>query len=259
MKIGITGCTGRVGALLVKELQSGNWKSLELAGGTTRSGKIDGADYFVTANAEELFERSDMVIDFTLPDATRNHIKLAEKHACPILIATTGLTDEDEIAIETLSQSVPVIYAANTSIAVTVLSALVEKAAAAMGEEFDIEIVEAHHKHKIDAPSGTAIMLGREAAKARGRDFDDIATLSREGETGPRPSGEIGFSTIRDGDAAGEHTVYFIGEGERLELKQQASDRALYAKGSLKAAQWLMHSVGSRQNGLFGMRDVLGL
>jgi 4-hydroxy-tetrahydrodipicolinate reductase len=258
MKIGITGCTGRVGALLVKELQSGNWSDLELAGGTTRSGAIDGADYFVTANAEELFERSDMIIDFTLPDATRNHIKLAAKHNTPILIATTGLTDEDEIAIEALSQSVPVIYAANTSIAVTVLSALVEKAAAAM-PDFDIEIVEAHHKHKIDAPSGTAIMLGRDAAKARGQNFDDVAVLSREGETGPRPDGEIGFSTIRGGDAVGEHTVYFIGEGERLELKQQASDRALYARGALKASQWLLQTSGSRHSGLFSMRDVLGL
>ncbi len=257
MKIGITGCTGRVGALLIKELLSGKWNGLELAGGTTRSKKIVDEPYFITDNADDLFKRADMVIDFTLPEATRQHIKLAEKHKTPILIATTGLSENDEKAIKALSQTVPVIYAANTSIAVTVLTALVEKAASAMGSEFDIEIIEAHHKHKIDAPSGTALMLGRTAAHARDEDFTDIAKLSREGETGPRPKGEIGFATIRGGDAVGEHTVMFLGEGERLELKQQASDRVLYARGALRAALWIANN--KLQSGLFTMRDVLNL
>lgn len=254
MKIGIPGCTGRVGSLLVKELLSGNWPALELAGGTTRKGSVKGADYFITSSADELFQRSDFIIDFTLPDATRTHIELAQKHKTPILIATTGLNAADEAAIEKLAASVPVIYAANTSVAVTVLAALVEKAAKAM-PEFDIEIVEAHHKHKVDAPSGTAIMLGRVAAKARGVSFEDVAILSREGNTGERKAGQIGFSTIRGGDAVGEHTVYFLGEGERIELKQQASDRALYARGALKAALWAK----DKAPGLYSMRDVLGL
>ncbi|MAI61321.1 MAG: 4-hydroxy-tetrahydrodipicolinate reductase [Micavibrio sp. TMED27] len=254
MKIGITGCTGRVGSILVKELLSTSWNGLELAGGTTRKGSLDGATYFVTNNPKELFERADAVIDFTLPDATREHIKIAKETNTPILIATTGLSAEDEAAIEKLSQTVPVIYAANTSVAVTVLAALVEKAAKAL-PDYDIEIVEAHHKLKVDAPSGTAIMLGRVAAKARGVNFDDVARLSREGHTGERPDGEIGFSTIRGGDAVGEHTVYFLSDGERIEIKQQASDRSLYARGALKAIKW----IANKDNGLFSMRDVLGV
>ena len=254
MKIGITGCTGRVGSILVKELLSTSWNGLEIAGGTTRKGSLDGATYFVTNNAKELFERADAVIDFTLPDATREHIKIAKETNTPILIATTGLSAEDEAAIEELSQTVPVIHAANTSVAVTVLAALVEKAAKAL-PDYDIEIVEAHHKLKVDAPSGTAIMLGRVAAKARGVNFDDVARLSREGHTGERPDGEIGFSTIRGGDAVGEHTVYFLSDGERIEIKQQASDRSLYARGALKAIKW----IANKDNGLFSMRDVLGV
>ena len=254
MKIGITGCTGRVGSILVKELLSTSWNGLEIAGGTTRKGSLDGATYFVTNNPKELFERADAVIDFTLPDATREHIKIAKETNTPILIATTGLSAEDEAAIEKLSQTVPVIYAANTSVAVTVLAALVEKAAKAL-PDYDIEIVEAHHKLKVDAPSGTAIMLGRVAAKARGVNFDDVARLSREGHTGERPDGEIGFSTIRGGDAVGEHTVYFLSDGERIEIKQQASDRSLYARGALKAIKW----IANKDNGLFSMRDVLGV
>lgn len=257
MKIGIPGCTGRVGSLLVSELLSGDWPGLQLAGGTSRKGKngIAGASYFVTDSARALFEKSDLIIDFTLPEATREHIELAKELKKPILIATTGLTPEDETAIGKLAMSVPVLYAANTSIAVNVLAALVEKAAKAMGPEFDIEIVEAHHKHKLDAPSGTAIMLGRTAAQARGIEFEPHAVISREGHTGERKSGDIGFATVRGGDAAGEHTVYFLGDGERLELKQQASNRSLYAKGALKSAIWLKEQPA----GLYSMRDVLGL
>ncbi|MAF98173.1 MAG: 4-hydroxy-tetrahydrodipicolinate reductase [Micavibrio sp.] len=259
-KIGITGCTGRVGHLLTKELLSGNWPDFKLAGGTTRQGKLDGVEFFVTNNAQELFERSDFIIDFTLPEATRKHIALAKETNTPILIATTGLNAEDEAAITELSKSVPVIYAANTSVAVTALAALVEKAAKAL-PDYDIEIVEAHHKHKVDAPSGTAIMLGKVAAAARNVDFDKVCVLSREGHTGERIDGQIGFSTIRGGDAVGEHTIYFLGDGERIEIKQQASDRALYARGALKAAQWALGLNGNDapSSGLFSMRDVLGL
>ncbi|MBX2834258.1 MAG: 4-hydroxy-tetrahydrodipicolinate reductase [Micavibrio sp.] len=254
MRIGIPGCTGRVGSLLVNELLSKRWDGMTLACGTTRKGVVEGADFFVTSNAEELFERSDAIIDFTLPDATREHIRLAEKHKTPILIATTGLSDKDEAAIEKLSKSVPVILAANTSVAVTVLAALVEKAAKAL-PDYDIEIVEAHHKHKVDAPSGTAIMLGKVAAKARGIKFNDVSVLSREGHTGERIDGQIGFSTIRGGDAVGEHTVYFLSEGERIELKQQATNRVLYARGALIAIDWLKN----KKPGLYSMIDVLDL
>jgi len=255
MKIGVPGCTGRVGALIVKELLSGNWEGMELAGGTTRSPDKVNADYLVTNNPEKLFENADLVIDFTTVEASRTHIDLAIKLKTPLILATTGFNANDENNIKKASAEIPLLYAANTSIAVTMLDALVEKAAAGMGPGFDIEIIEAHHKHKVDAPSGTAIMLGKTAAKARQHNFDDVAVLSREGHTGPRSDNEIGFSTIRGGDAVGEHTVYFIGNGERLELKQQATNRALYARGALQAAKWLKN----QQPGLFSMRDVLGL
>jgi 4-hydroxy-tetrahydrodipicolinate reductase len=254
-KIGIAGCTGRVGKLLIAELQSGAYKNLELAGGTVRQMGGQEFDFFVTDNPEDLFKKSDMVIDFTTPEATRTHLELAVKHGVALLIATTGLKTADEDKIKKASASLPIIYSANTSIAVNMLDALVEKTAKALGVEFDVEIVEAHHKHKVDAPSGTALMLGKTAAKARRQDFVANAVLAREGHTGPRETGQIGISTVRGGDVAGEHTVYFFGEGERLELKQQATDRKLYATGALKGAAWL----ADKDKGLYSMRDVLGL
>ena len=258
MKIGIVGCQGRVGSLLVQELLSGTHGNLELAGGTVLPEHLDAAKnegFFVTDSAEELFDRADLIIDFTIPEATREHIQLAAQTGTKYIIATTGLTSDDERTITNAAQNAPIIYSANMSIAVTILDALVEKTAAALGDDFDIEIVEAHHKHKIDAPSGTAIMLGRTAANARDLSFDDHAVLSREGITGARKDNEIGFSTIRGADVVGEHTVYFLGNGERLELKQQATNRALYAKGALTAAKWL----AEKPSGLYSMRDVLGL
>lgn len=255
MKIGITGCTGRVGALLVEELLSGRWEGLELAGGTVRDISKSNDNFFITDNAEELFKRSDAIIDFTTPEASRTHIQLASEHKTPMVLATTGFTADDEKAITKASTQAPIVYAANTSIAVTMLNALVEKAAASLGPDFDIEIVEAHHKHKVDAPSGTAIMLGKTAAQSRNQTFDDVAVMSREGHTGPRKDGEIGLSTIRGGDVVGEHSVYFIGDGERLELKQQATNRALYAKGALHAIRW----AAKQPPGLYSMGDVLGL
>ena len=258
MKIGITGCRGRVGSLLVNELLSGAHKGLKLAGGSALPAEVKAAGnpgFFITADAEYLFEKADAVIDFTVPAATRQHIALAAKYKKPLIIGTTGLTAADEKKIKDAAKKIPVIYTANYSVCVNMLEALVEKAAAVLDDDFDIEIVEAHHKHKIDAPSGTALMLGRAAAKARKIDFGKNAVLSREGITGARKDGQIGFSTLRGGDAAGEHTVYFLGDGERLELKQQATNRALYARGALRAARW----VNGKKPGLYSMRDVLGL
>ena len=257
MKIGITGCLGRVGSLLVEEILAGQHDGVELAGGTVLTADLDkmsDAGFFVTDSADELFTKSDAVIDFTLPQATREHVELAAKHQTTYVIATTGLTDADEEQIHAASEKTRLVYSANYSIAVNMLEALTEKTAAAL-PDYDIEIIEGHHKYKIDAPSGTAIMLGRAAAKARGVNFNDKAVLSREGETGARTDGEIGFSTIRGGDMVGEHTVYFIGDGERLELKQQATNRSLYAKGAIKAAKW----AHDKENGLYTMRDVLGI
>ena len=248
MKIGITGCTGRVGALLVSELLSGNWEGLSLAGGTAR-GKDHGYDFFVTDDAAALFEASDLVIDFTTPEATREHIKLAAATGTPMVIGTTGLSAEDEATLKEAAQKAPIVYASNTSVGITLLLDLVQKAAATLGSDWDIEIFEAHHKHKIDAPSGTALSLGK-AAQA-GRNGGEFV----HERTGKRQAGDIGYAVSRGGDVVGEHDVTFFAEGERLTLSHKATNRALFARGALRAATWL----AGQKSGLYSMKDVLGL
>lgn len=250
MKIGITGCKGRVGSLLVQEILSGNWKGLELAGGSVLKGENKDATYFVTDEAEELFKKSDAVIDFTVPAATRAHIELAAAHKKALIIGTTGLSSEDEDAIKDAAKKTAIVYSANMSLGVNLLLALVEQAAAKLGPEWDIEIFEAHHKHKVDSPSGTALALGKAASKGRGE--APFAAIDRAGK---RKSGEIGYAVTRGGDVVGEHTVYFYGEGERIELSHIATNRALFARGALRAAQWLE----GKKPGLYSLKDVLSL
>ena len=269
IKIGITGCTGRVGALLTREIlsQDQTQAALVLAGGTVREGSDkDGQDIgalnnmpdcgiAATSNTQALFQAADIVIDFTTPDATMKHLDHAIETGTAIIIGTTGLDDAQESKIRDAAATVPVVYAANTSVGVTLLQALVEKAAALLGEDFDIEITEAHHKHKVDAPSGTALALGKAAAAGRAVDLQDKAVYERYGHTGARQSGDIGFATVRGGDVVGEHTVSFFGDGERVELVHKASNRSLFAKGALRAAKWLK----TQPAGLYTMKDVLGL
>ena len=253
MKIGITGYTGRVGQLLVQELQSGKWKSLELAGGTSRKGHDNISGMFTTTEADALFEKSDAVIDFTLPQGTLHHAELAAKHKKILIIGTTGLSADQEQSIAEAAKSTPIVYAANMSLGVNLLRALVEKAARSLGpDDWDIEIFETHHNNKIDAPSGTALALGRSAATGRNTELPSPVQSDRNGK---RKSGEIGFSVARGGDVVGEHTVFFFGDGERLELTHRATNRALFARGALKAAQWAK----GKPAGLYSMRDVLGL
>lgn len=257
MKIGIVGCNGRVGTLLIDELKTEYWKhhGLTLAGGVMRNIPTPAPDFFVTNNAEELFEHSDAVIDFTLPEGTLHHIALAKKHHKKLIIGTTGLTEDDEKAIVDAAQHTTIIYAANMSLGVNLLLALVEKAAEVLSDDWDIEIFESHHKHKVDAPSGTALAIGRAAATGRGHSLEDLADYNRHGHTGARERGKIGFSVARGGDVVGEHTTFFFGEGERLELTHKATNRHLFARGALHAAKWC----DGKPNGLFSMRDVLGL
>lgn len=253
MKIGITGYTGRVGTLLIQEIQSGKWPVISLAGGTTRHPKEE--NFYVTDNPEDLFDRSDAVIDFTTPDLVSKHAWMAAKHKTPYMIGTTGLNAAQEADLKDASAEVPVLYAANTSIGVNLLSALVEKAANLLQEGWDIEIFESHHKHKIDAPSGTALALGHAAACGRDVDLSDKAVYERYGETGARKDGAIGFSVARGGDVVGEHRVFFYGEGERIELSHMATDRALFARGAIQGTIWLQN----QKPGLYSMRDALGL
>jgi 4-hydroxy-tetrahydrodipicolinate reductase len=258
MKIGIVGCLGRVGSLLVQELQSGNHKGLSLAGGTVLPAelkKISKADFFITDNAEELFKKADAVIDFSAPAATRKHAALAAKHKTPLIVGTTGLSATDEKQLHLAAKTTAIVYAANFSVGVNVLLALTEQAAAALDEDWDIEIFESHHKHKVDAPSGTALALGRSAAAGREIKLDKVADYARHGHTGARKKGDIGFSVARGGDVVGDHTVFFYAEGERVELTHIATNRALFARGAIRAAKWTK----GRKSGLYSMKDVLGL
>ncbi len=257
MKIGVVGCMGRVGQVLVGEIRSGNWAELELAGGTALSEDLSkaGDDFFVTDNPGELFDRADAIIDFTAPSATVEHAKLAATHKTALIVGTTGLSKEDEAVLGQAAEKTTIVYAANFSVGVNMLLALVEQASARLTDGWDIEIFESHHKHKVDAPSGTALAIGKAAAAGRNVDLDKVANWARHGETGARKDGDIGFSVARGGDVAGDHTAYFYAQGERIELSHKATDRALFARGALHAAMW----TGSADTGLYSMKDVLGL
>lgn len=257
MKIGVVGANGRVGQLLVNELKSGNWNShgLELGGGSARTiDEIDG-NFFKTNDEDELFKKVDTIIDFTLPEGTKKHAELAAKHKKTLIVGTTGLSIEDEAVLKEAAKSTTIIYAANMSVGVNLLLALIEQAAARLGPEWDIEIFESHHKYKVDAPSGTAIAIGKAAATGRSNSFESVADYNRHGRIGTREKGKIGFSVARGGDVIGEHTTFFYGDGERLELAHKATDRSLFAKGALRAAIW---SEG-KGPGLYSMRDVLDI
>ncbi len=252
MNIGIAGYRGRVGQLLIKELQSGAWTDLDLSAGSTRSLHAEhypSESFSVVGTANDLMAACDCVIDFTTPESTLENIAAAVKAQTALVIGTTGLDAIAEKLLHDAAKKIPVVYAANMSVGVNVLLALVEQAASRLGPAWDIEIFESHHKNKVDAPSGTALALGKAAKSGRGHgDF-------KTDRTGKRVEGDIGYAVSRGGDVVGEHMVTFYGMGERIELGHKASDRTLFAKGALTAAQWL----DKKPAGLYTMRDVLGL
>jgi 4-hydroxy-tetrahydrodipicolinate reductase len=254
MKVGIAGCTGRMGTLLVKEVLAST-PQLYLAGGITRDKVKAPLSVPLLANAEDLFASSDVVIDFTAPEASVLHARIAARTGKPLVIGTTGLSEAERIEITEQAKSVPILLTPNASLGVNVMLELVKKTASLLGPDFAIEILEAHHGKKQDAPSGTALALGQAAAEGRAFDLKSHAVYSRHGRTGERQSDEVGFSVIRGGDIVGEHTVYFIGQGERIELTHRATDRAIFAKGALKAARWL----AGQKAGFYTMADFLRL
>jgi 4-hydroxy-tetrahydrodipicolinate reductase len=197
----------------------------------------------------------DVAIEFSTPTATVKHAEIAAERGVAYVAGTTGMAACDEDVLREAAERVPVVYAANYSVGVTLLADLVRRTAGRLGPEFDIEIVEMHHRHKVDAPSGTALALGRAAAAGRGVTLDDVAVRGRDGVTGAREKGTIGFAALRGGDVPGDHTVIFAGDGERLELSHRASGRDIFARGAIRAALWAI----GRKPGLYNMRDVLGL
>ncbi len=264
-RIGVVGCAGRMGRLNLANIV--NDEACELAGGTEPAGSPNlGADLgelaglgrlglTVGADPAELFGKSDAVIDFTLPAATVRHSELAAAKGVALVAGTTGLDAAQQAAVEAAGARTAIVQAANMSLGVNLLAMLVEQAAAALDEDYDIEVLEMHHRQKVDAPSGTALLLGRAAAAGRGVELDRVSQRTRDGFTGARRPGDIGFATLRGGDVAGDHSVIFAGPGERVELTHKATTRDVFARGALKAALWTR----GRPPGLYGMRDVLGL
>lgn len=266
MKIGIVGACGRMGHGLIREVID-NKGLCALGAAADIKGHPDiGKDaasllhlppcgVTVHDDARHVFKNSNVVIDFTTPDATAIHAALAHEFGVPLVVGTTGLDNVQIAALETAAKKTAVVYSANYSLGVNLLCALVELAANKLSDAYDIEIFEAHHKHKKDAPSGTAYMLGKAAARGRNIDLESMMIPGRFGPVGERVRGSIGMSVFRGGDVVGEHTVTLAGPGERIELAHKASDRSIFAKGALKAALW----ISGQKPGLYSMRDVLGL
>jgi 4-hydroxy-tetrahydrodipicolinate reductase len=240
---------------------------LVLAGGVERHGHPDlGKDLGLLAGLDScgstvgddvaaLAAAADALIEFSSPEATLANAAICAAHGCAHVIGTTGLSVEQESELRRHAARTPIVWAPNMSLGVNLLLGLVEQVARALDPSFDIEILEMHHRHKADAPSGTALALGRAAARGRGVELDTVARRARDGITGARGQGEIGFAVLRGGDVVGEHRVLFVGPGERLELAHVATERRIYARGAVRAAQW---AVG-RPPGLYGMAEVLGL
>jgi 4-hydroxy-tetrahydrodipicolinate reductase len=266
MEIGVLGCAGRMGRAVMAEILAS--PDLHLSGGVEPPGHpalgqdlgaLAGAEpQGVPASADDraLIRRSQVVIEFSAPAATAAHAQIAADCGTAHVIGTTGLDREQAAGVRQAAGRTPILWAANMSLGVNLLLGLAEQVARALGPaEFDAEIVELHHRHKVDAPSGTALALGAAVARGRGLDLGAVAERGRDGLTGARRPGAIGFAALRGGDAVGDHTVVFAGAGERLELTHRASDRRIYARGALAAARWLH----GRPAGLYGMAEVLGL
>ncbi|MEJ5219732.1 4-hydroxy-tetrahydrodipicolinate reductase [Cognatishimia sp. D5M38] len=261
----ITGASGRMGQMLIKTVLESD--KARLVGAVEREGHdwigqdvgvaMGGAavGVSVTDKPLEAFVKAHAVIDFTAPAATIAFSKLAAQARAVHVIGTTGMTDEEIAQLEPASHHAVIVRAGNMSLGVNLLTQLTKKVAAALDEDFDIEIIESHHHHKVDAPSGTALMLGEAAAEGRGVALNDVRDSGRDGITGARKKGDIGFTAIRGGDIVGEHDVLFAAAGERIILRHMATDRAIFARGALKAALWGQ----DKMPGQYDMLDVLGL
>jgi 4-hydroxy-tetrahydrodipicolinate reductase len=265
LAVGIIGVGGRMGMMILDAIISD--PTSRVSGGVVRKGSdlvgrdlgellmLKPIDIQTTDQLVDVFLTSDVVIDFSLPEACVQNIDAAVKTLTPMVIGTTGLTKSQEKLLKNASDVVPLVYASNTSLGINLLFALVEQISRALPNTFDIEILDFHHRKKVDAPSGTALSLGHAAAQGRNTDLDIVGKLSRGGDVGARVAGEIGFAALRGGDVIGEHSVIFAGGGERIEISHKTAGREIYASGALRAAHWVVKQVPS----LYEMKDVLGL
>ncbi|MBE2261456.1 MAG: 4-hydroxy-tetrahydrodipicolinate reductase [Burkholderiaceae bacterium] len=264
IRIAVAGASGRMGHMLIEAIRATDDCVLTGALDITSSPAIgtDATAFLgqpsgvtITADLAEGLKDADVLIDFTRPEGTLAHLQACRAGGVRMVIGTTGFTDGQKAAIQAGAADTAIVMAPNMSVGVNVTLKLLQMAARALSSGYDIEIIEAHHRHKVDAPSGTALKMGEVIAEALGRDLKDCAVYAREGVTGERDPSTIGFSAIRGGDIVGDHTVLFAGTGERIEITHKSSSRATYAQGSLRAARFL----AGRSTGLFDMDDVLGL
>jgi 4-hydroxy-tetrahydrodipicolinate reductase len=264
IKVAIAGASGRMGKMLIEAVHAA--PDMRLTAALDRVGTpLLGFDAGLTlglqtgvllsSDVAQAMAHADVLIDFTRPEGTLEHLSICQQLGKKIIIGTTGFDAVGKAAIATAAQSTAVVFSANMSVGVNVTLKLLELAAAHLQHDYDIEIFEAHHKHKVDAPSGTALAMGDAVAAAMNQSLNDIADWARHGNTGVREKGKIGFSVMRGGDIIGDHIVCFAGEGERVEISHRSSSRATYAQGSLKAVRFL----ANKTVGLFNMQDVLGL
>ncbi len=263
-KVVITGVSGRMGVALLEGIFADDALTLHAAidrEGSTIIGQDAGAQFGVETGVKvscdlaNALQGADVLIDFTRPEAAMQYLAACQQSGVKMVIGTTGFSEQEKTVIAAAANKNAVVFAPNMSVGVTLLINLVEQAAKVLNEGYDIEVVEMHHRHKIDAPSGTALRLGEAAAQGLGQNLKDCAVYAREGVTGEREVGKIGFATLRGGDVVGDHTVIYAGTGERVEITHKASSRATFALGALRAAKFL----ADKQAGLFDMRDVLGL
>ncbi len=263
--IAVTGVAGRMGKNLV--IAIGEHVGAELVGALDKKGHesvgkdagelagVGNLGVKVTDNSEQAFEKTDVIIDFTAPDATMKNLENIAAQDKAIVIGTTGFSKHHREKIKELSESTRIVLAPNMSVGVNLLFKLIAEAAEVLGDAYDVEIIEYHHKHKVDAPSGTALRAAEVAAHSLGRDLTEVGTYGRKGIVGERQASEIGVHSVRAGDIVGDHIVLFAGDGERLELTHRAHSRSAFARGAVRAALWLV----DKPTGLYDMQDVLGL
>ncbi|MDQ5881563.1 MAG: 4-hydroxy-tetrahydrodipicolinate reductase [Pseudomonadota bacterium] len=264
MRIAVVGAHGRMGRMLIEATLKDEQATLVAAfdrPGSPAIGKTAGelvgmpCDVVVSDDFSGEIGKADCLIDFTRPEGTLEHLRICREKGVAMIIGTTGFEAEGKAAISEAARDIPVVFAPNMAVGVNLVFKLLDMAARILNEGYDIEIVEAHHKHKIDAPSGTALRMGEVVAAALGRDLKECAVYGREGVTGERDPSTIGFATVRGGDIVGDHNVMFCGIGERVEIAHRAGSRMPYALGSLRAARFL----SGKKSGLYDMQDVLGL
>jgi len=264
-RIAIAGAAGRMGKALIEATKNNSQTILGAAIVRSTStlvgadagefGGVGKLDVKIVGDIEKTIDQFDVLIDFSSPAATLANVKVCAANAKAIVVGTTGFSDAEKAELLSYQSQIPLLLSANFSTGVNLCFKLLDIAARVLGDEYDVEVYEAHHRHKVDSPSGTAMRMGEVLANALERDLKQVALYGREGQIGPRPRDRIGFATVRGGDVVGDHTVMFMADGERVEITHKASSRLAFANGAVRAAVWLQQ----QKSGLFDMQDVLGL